>query len=852
MKRYIYILLALMPLFVLSCQEEFTPGEPDNSDCYGVWFPEQDFSDLIMFDSKDKNTEIKVKISRTRKDGEITVPVRFITGNQHDYMSLNPDSDIEDEIFEVKFEDGQTDAVLQLLFMSDSLGYEAPCKLVVEDPLYAQTYGSNRTSVEFKAAVVDWKKVIVRGDNTASFTNDLMSYLFGTYTITSFDVTLYERTDKPGYYKADGIFSYDALSFMLYGTDAHSGEIKSNRYTDNSSIFIDATDTSRIYIPNQNTGVRLSKMEGSIWIGSNVKENGFSTYDEDGYARISEDKGRYAFPSVRVSFPEIGAEYVNTNGVMTLILPGFEVYNHEIYLSSHEADDAGRLKVDMTLGEHVKRVKYQMFEGSIPEEDVEALADSVHAATSDFFELSTEDLTLDEGEFYYETEAVITRDTTGVYTLVAVTYGNDDEKPGGYSYTTFTYKAKGDNFPVNCTAGISVSDKYKAMGLDSSNSVEYWIQGKNLTSVRIGFFREDTYNRSKASIEKSLAASPPVDRSMLRAINNGGYIDVSTADPGSSYVMVVMASNGYQSNIVIAKGKTTGKAKPEQINWTVWDGYGMSSKKQIFKDWELWALDLTDTLNVRKKLGTVTISDEPNPTTTDTSVDMDLDAIKLTGMLSGADCEAYGLDPVLHWNFATINGYGGAILAGARDYGMVRDTAGYANFASLAYMSAYGYLYPKDYVLMGTFVADGIIAFVDSGMLSQQLGYYDECFGMMLGIYADKNRTELVNTALALGYMVLVDPEKYDTSETAPEMPNIDKAQVARYREIVSGISSPMTLSPSVDYSGPDMGIYNVPVPLDVEGVVPERTYRAVSFGMEVSRKERVPASINRTFEVRR
>ena len=859
MKRYLYMILATLPMLLLSCTEEYTPGEPDVTDCYGVWFPEQDFEEKIMFDSKEKNTVITVKLARTRKDGRITVPVRIVSG-QKDYMSLNADSNTEDDIFEVIFEDGQTDAELSVLFMSEELGYESRCELEISDPKYAKIYGANSLSVSFEAMVVDWKRVFKGADNTAGFRNDVFYYLYGAYMITSFDVELYERTDKPGYYKANGIFSYESMSYMLYGSSSMSSEIKKGGYTRNASIFIDASDKDKIYIPYQNTGVTLSASEGPIWIGSYVPENGYETA-ENNYAKLSEDGGTYIFPSVVMALPEVGFESINTNENLALILPGYEVYDYSLYyMVPGESDEGGKLPVELLLGEHVKNVRMQLFEGVIPEEEVEEHLADVHKATDNVFELSTSNLEVKDG--YYEAEAKISAEKSGEYTLIALTYGDDSEKYQDYSYTTLTYRAAGDKYPVNCTAGLIVSDKYAGMDLTAKNSVEYYIQGKNLTSVKLGFFRRDSYEGAPKLMENAVKNSSSVDKATLNAINNGGYVNISTADSGSDYVMVVVASNGYESNTIVEYASTEGKLLPQQANWSVWDAYGYNgknpfvgaNKNNFFGDWEMWALDLQDTLAVRKKIGVVNIADEPNSTTPDTSLEgIEMDAIRLSGLFSGSDYDKYGIDPVLHWNYATMKQLGGVILSGKADFDNVRDKNDVAYHASLAYLCSNGYLYARDYFMMGVFVADGIIAFVDSGIASQ-MGVYGECFGWMLAMYADKSRGEFVDSLLTLGYVILIDPKKYDLTEGADtKMQAVDRKQLSNYIEIANSVSVPDCSVYNPDGTGePKPERFKVTGPVNVEGFKADQMNRPVSFEAELSPSNGRVSVSDKVFELRR
>ena len=64
-----------------SCQKEaetFTPGDPDVSDCYGVFFPTQDASGSHTYDP-DMDKSVDITVARSTSSGAITVPLTVPT-----------------------------------------------------------------------------------------------------------------------------------------------------------------------------------------------------------------------------------------------------------------------------------------------------------------------------------------------------------------------------------------------------------------------------------------------------------------------------------------------------------------------------------------------------------------------------------------------------------------------------------------------------------------------------------------------------------------------------------------------------------------------------------------------------
>ena len=108
MKRnLIYIMTALLSMVLASCAQEemHAPGELDNENCYGVYFPTQKGLGDLQIEPDDPTT-LKFIVRRTNTRGEIRVPVS-INAN---YQVFTVD--------EVVFEDGSPVSELVVHFPS--------------------------------------------------------------------------------------------------------------------------------------------------------------------------------------------------------------------------------------------------------------------------------------------------------------------------------------------------------------------------------------------------------------------------------------------------------------------------------------------------------------------------------------------------------------------------------------------------------------------------------------------------------------------------------------------------------------------------------------------------------------
>ena len=132
MKTIKYILYALTATFVLaSCSDDikYTPGEGEDTDCYGVYFPSQENAGDQELDPAEPTTLTFTAMRKNYNDA-ITVPVE-VSSTQDGLFTVS----------EIKFEAGQEATTFSVDFPGAEVGKTYDCSIVVKDKKYALLYG---------------------------------------------------------------------------------------------------------------------------------------------------------------------------------------------------------------------------------------------------------------------------------------------------------------------------------------------------------------------------------------------------------------------------------------------------------------------------------------------------------------------------------------------------------------------------------------------------------------------------------------------------------------------------------------------------------------------------------------
>lgn len=582
-----YFAAVLLTVSMTSCVDEMIaePGEPDHENCHGVYFPAQEGTGDIQIDPDDPKS-FKFIVKRTNAKGELRVPVK-VQSNEEGVFSTS-------EIF---FEEDAPSTELQVFFPSAKMGVTYDCTLTIDGDEYVSKYSSNASFISFSVTRVKWNRLV--GDNGATtglWRDGIFEDWFNLANPNAEKrVEIYERDDKPGYYRIHDVYSVDFMS-TLFGMDASSVCLEKN-YT-----YIDATDPEKVWIPTFRTGLVLSNDYGECSIASYVTEN------EDFDASISSvygtlEDGIITFPanSLQLKFAILGWYPTNTKGMHRIILPGYRALENNLTLEPSISSPDGLLPLKITFGQDISIVKLMAYEGKMTDSDIAEIAEKI--ATGEL-ETNLEDVT--------STKTLqMSFDKTGMYTVIAV--GLDKAaKLSNYTSASFGYLKSGDTKEVVLNYGLISSDKNAPEGLTSKNSLEIYINGKDIERLCVGLYEKENWEENKEQIRKNLVHSR-MSAASLEEINGDGLSLVEGGlVPGTEYVLVLSAYNGYAEQEFVAEAKTGGEWDYRLAYYSTDDiNYDKlaTSTSAFCGEWNYYALEAG--LPSRSYLGKVNITDSP-------------------------------------------------------------------------------------------------------------------------------------------------------------------------------------------------------------------------------------------------
>lgn len=237
LKSLLYVFLAAFLFVGCNDDENFNPGEPEDPDCYSVYFPTQENIGSKELDPA-APTEMTFTVRRLKSEGAIVVPVAVTSSEEGIFVPS-----------QIEFADGQEETTFSIQFPQAEIGTTYKCEVNIEDKKYASVYGEKATGFAFSVTRVKWNKLTGKGGETkGKWRDDIISTLFNTANPNAeVDVEIYERADKPGYYRMNP-FTQDLIRALFNGTAQACTE---------PNIIIDATNPDAVWIPYQTTGVTL-------------------------------------------------------------------------------------------------------------------------------------------------------------------------------------------------------------------------------------------------------------------------------------------------------------------------------------------------------------------------------------------------------------------------------------------------------------------------------------------------------------------------------------------------------------------------------------------------------------------
>lgn len=579
MKKIQYLLLALVgSALCAGCSDDldYTPGAPDEENTYGVYFPAQRTSTELELEPSAR-TQITYTVKRTSVRDAITVPVVVQASEQRIFI-VEP----------IRFAEGEDQTTVTVYFPEAKIGTEYTCSITVEDPHYKSFYESRQTGISFSVLRAGWKLL-----GKGMWRDDILSSTYNVpYPYGEVEVSVWEREDKPGYYRVDA-FTPDLL-YALFGVRAS---------TEGKKTVIDATDKEKVWIPKQSTGVTVAQDDGFITIASYVDRQFSIDASDSQYGTLRDGVITFPAQSILVNLSKYMSadEWANgnTSGKQRLVLPGAHVYDYSATLTKSEPAD-GVVKIGVTMGSDAKRMTYKFFEGALDEGQVGLNAQELDGKAAD-------------GKEIFETAQSGTLNVrlpqTGIYTLVGCVYGEGDTAMREYAFVSFGYVAEGDERPVLLSFGLEGSNELAGQGITTDNAVKFYAYGEGITSLEFGLFRTDRI-KGQSPEELLSAGGREFTSEQLAAVNGKSFRTMLTGLNGDSdYTLVVRAGNDYVSSVWTKTHKTTGKFNPAMESYT----YADFIDKQPTQDylcattWNYYATNLLEENPVRRRMGNVAI-----------------------------------------------------------------------------------------------------------------------------------------------------------------------------------------------------------------------------------------------------
>ena len=518
------ILLYASALFIsllsVSCTQEMEAelGAMDNADCYGVYFPSQKGTGDLQIGPDDKKSLV-FSVRRLNTRGSVVVPVTI----ESEYPGVFSAS-------EIRFEEDSPTAELEVYFPTIKLGVKYDCTIKVEGDEYVSSYSQNATHLSFNVTCVKWNKLLGDNGETTGLWRDGVFPEWFSMANPNLEkaVTIEERADLPGYYRIYDVYDATYMTNM-FNMNANSICLEQH-YT-----YIDATDPDKVWIPTFKTGIVMSAEYGEMSIGSYVAENeDFDPSIASIYGTLKD--GVISFPAnaLQLHFAILGWYPSNSYGLHRIILPGYRAIDDKIEITPGITGDDGTIPVDIEVGLDVKNAKVYTAEGALAASAVAALAEEIAAGTQ----------ATNHSDIKGNNTLKFTFDKTGDYTIVVVGLNSAGELLN-YSFATFGYKKDVNEKKVELNLGLVRSNKYAPDGMTEENSLELYINGKDIKRLNVGLYEKESFDKDEKNYWEMISESE-LNETNLALVNGSGLSLVQSGlVPGTEYVLAVRAYNGY-------------------------------------------------------------------------------------------------------------------------------------------------------------------------------------------------------------------------------------------------------------------------------------------------------------------
>ena len=725
----------LMSFLMTSCVEEMTAvlGDPDNKDCYGVYFPSQKGLGDLQVGPEDVKS-LKLMVRRTNTKGAVTVP-----------LTVESETPGIFSVSELVFEEDAPVAEVNVYFPNIKLGVKYDCTIKVQGDEYVSSYSQNASHMSFSVTCVRWNKLVGdKGETTGKWRDGVFPEWFSVPNPNlEQDVVIEERDDLPGYYRIYDVYNSSYMTNM-FQMNASSICLEQH-YT-----YIDATDPEKVWIPTFKTGIVMSAEYGEISIASYVTENEeFDPSISSIYGTLEDGVITFPANALQMHLAHLGWYPSNSYGLHRIILPGYRAIDDVIAIEVGITGDDGKIPVKLNLGIDVRKVKLYAAEGVIAESVIAGYAEEIANGT---METNHDDITK-------STTVKLDFDKTGEYTIIAVGIGADG-KLINYAFDTFGYKKDQDEKPVELKYGLINSNKYAPDGMTDENSLEIYINGKDIQRLHVGLFEKEAFDKDQKNYWNTVAASE-LNEANLALVNGTGLSLVQSGlVPGTEYVLALRAYNGYTETDFVAVATTGGEWDYRLASYSSEDqdadkAMNVVDKSDYYGTYNYYAMEATSS---RYCLGKVIIEDSK-------TVYQGVPCVKVSGLfphlrktykVNDDSMDFYYYSGYI-WNYDYRSDY--FIFEGM-----------YVFTESMLYASN-GSAYGGQGGIFGAFVkkdkpgAKTCIALMDSGIAAAQLGVSFNGFAL-IG-FEDSNHTVSMGLLDLVEGMVLV-PEGDDPNPVYP------------------------------------------------------------------------------------
>ena len=252
--------------------------------------------------------------------------------------------------------------------------------------------------------------------------------------------------------------------------------------------------------------------------------------------------------------------------MVRICLPGAVLTDYSISVEPGFTEK-GVLPVYFTTGTDVEKIRYAVYEGQLDDKVIKEETNKLLAGPT----ATSTDIDADESGI---TVQDLTLGKTGIYTIIAVSIDNTGAGKSSFS-GNLCYVKEGDEdkTAVKLHLGLESAVKYRLFNPQTTLEVWAFADSSDVVDLKMEIFKRIDYLSDPDGCEEYLKASESVPEEILDAVNDEGYIDVVTGLlPGTEYVLMVWASNGYSEAFKLSDYQMTeGDPLPIYNKYSIYD-----------------------------------------------------------------------------------------------------------------------------------------------------------------------------------------------------------------------------------------------------------------------------------------